>query len=609
MCGVAGYIGVEQIPEERLRECLRRMGRRGPDHAAARHWRTSAGREVHVIHSRLSIIDLDARSNQPFQLGSMWIANNGEIYNYVEMRRALEQRGAVFRTTSDTEVLLAALSMDGISALDQLEGMWSFALFDEKDGSVTLCRDRFGEKPFYVFTDATGTYFGSEIKFIAALRGEWPKVNRIQVLRYLVNGYKSLYKKGETFYQGVTELPPGRWRRYAADGTVTEEAYWRPRFAPQEMSFGEAVAGVRDRLIRAVGMRLRADVPLAFCLSGGVDSNVLAGLAKTVFHHDVHGFTVNNTDRRYEERDMVELSIRALNLRHTWVPSETEDFLPRLRELIQTHDAPVYTISYFAHWRLMSHIARAGYRVSVSGTGADEIFSGYFDHHLAYLYDLRGDAPAAKKAREEWRSQVRPFVRNPFLGDPDLFLRDPAFRGHIYLNADELATRLRHPWAEPFEEDSLAGDLLRNRMMNEMFYETVPVILHEDDLNAMHFSIENRSPFLDRELYDFVQTVPTRHLVQNGRAKALLREAARGWVSDQILDNPRKVGFNAPVRSFLNTQDPNTRAWLLSDGPVAEFVNVKKMKAVLDMADLPNSESKFLFNYANAKIFLEERAA
>lgn len=608
MCGIAGYVGTKPLVEGRARECMKRLGRRGPDHVEERCWRTPTGRSVHILHSRLSIIDLDARANQPFQRGAKWIANNGEIYNYLEIRRDLELRGEKFHTTSDTEVLLAALSMDGTAALDRLEGMWAFAVFDENDGSLTFCRDRFGEKPLYFFSDATGTYFGSEVKFIAALRGEWPKVNRNQILRYLVNGYKSLYKKGDTFYEGVTELAPGRWRRYAADGTVSEQAYWRPRFAPEEMSFDEAVAGVRERLIRAVGLRLRADVPLAFCLSGGVDSNVLAGLAKAVFHHDVHGFTIANTDRRYEERDMVELAVHALGHRHTWIPSETEDFLPRLRELIQTHDAPIYTITYFAHWRLMFYIAQAGYRVSVSGTGADEIFSGYFDHHLAYLYDMRADEPAAKLAREAWCSQVRPFVRNPYLGDPDLFLRDPRFRGHIYLNADEFAARLRQPWSEPFEEASLAKDLLRNRMMNEMFYETVPVILHEDDLNAMHYSVENRSPFLDRELFDFVQTVPTRHLVQKGRAKALLREAARGWVPDPILDNPRKVGFNAPVRSLLNTQDPDTRAWLLSDGPIAEWVDVKKMEAVLNKAELPNSESKFLFNYVNTKMFLEEHA-
>jgi asparagine synthase (glutamine-hydrolysing) len=585
-----------EIPEDRVRECLRRMGRRGPDHAAARRWRTPAGRNVHLLHSRLSIIDLDPRANQPFARGSRWIANNGEIYNYREVRQDLERRGETFHTTSDTEVLLAALATEGVSALDRLEGMWAFALYDERDGTSLLSRDRFGEKPLYLLTDDTGLYFGSEVKFIAALRGEWPRVNQGQILRYLVNGYKSLYKTKDTFYHGVRELPAGSCLHVSADGSAREESYWRPRFEPREMSFEDAVAGVRDRLRRAVELRLRADVPLAFCLSGGVDSNVLAGLAKTVFGYDVHGFTVDNQDRRYEEREMVELAVRRHGFRHTWVPSETRDFLPRLRELIRSHDAPVYTITYFAHWRLMSRVAKDGYRVSVSGTGADEIFSGYFDHHLAYLHDVRDDASVAA-ARAAWNDQVRPFVRNPFLGDPDLFVRDPSFRGHIYLNADDFAATLRRPWSEAFAEERLASDLLRNRMMNEMFHETVPVILHEDDLNAMHYSIENRSPFLDRGLYEFVQSVPTRHLVRNGRAKALLREAARGWAPDEILENPRKVGFNAPIRAFLDADDPSVRSWLGGDGPISELVDVAKVANLLTKPNLPNSESKFLFNF------------
>jgi asparagine synthase (glutamine-hydrolysing) len=474
MCGIAGYIGTADIPEERVTECLRRMARRGPDHAAARRWRTPAGREVQLLHSRLSVIDLDPRANQPFQRGPLWIATNGEVYNYRETRQDLVRRGEVFHTQSDTETLLSAFSVDGVAALDRLEGMWAFALYDERDGSLLLCRDRFGEKPLYLFSDGGGTYFGSEVKFISALLGRQPGVNLDQIRRYLVNGYKSLYKRGETFHQGVRELPPGYWRRFPDEGSSQEQPYWRPSNGIREMTYDEAVAGVRERLMRTVDLRLRADVPLAFCLSGGVDSTVLAGLAKTVFGYDVHGFTIDNTDRRYEEREMVELSVRSLGLRHTWVPAETREFLPRLRELIRAHDAPLYTITYYAHWRLMAEIAGAGYRVSISGTGADELFSGYYDHHLAYLYDRRADGEDVLRAREAWAAHVRPYVRNPFLGDPDLFHRDPSFRGHIYLNADTFAATLRRPWAEPFEERSLAPELLRNRMMNEMFYETVP---------------------------------------------------------------------------------------------------------------------------------------
>ena len=147
---------------------------------------------------------------------------------------------------------------------------------------------------------------------------------------------------------------------------------------------------------------------------------------------------------------------------------------------------------------------------------------------------------------------------------------------------------------------------MRNRMANELRNESVPVILHEDDLNAMYFSVENRSPFLDTALFDWCQAVPTRHLVRRGLAKSVLRECVRGLVPDSILDNPRKVGFNAPVLDYLDVADPAVCAELLADSPIFEIVRKDRIRALLDNDNLPNSQSKFLFNFVNAKIFLEE---
>ncbi len=607
MCGIAGYVGTSEIAPNRLEECLRRMGRRGPDHAAWKHWKADGNREVYFLHSRLSIIDLDPRANQPFVRGPHCIITNGELYNYLEIRRDMEARGEKFGTTSDTEVLLAALAVNGSAALDQFEGMWAFAVFDENDGSLTLCRDRFGEKPLWIHRDNTGIYFGSEIKFISALTGRTPRVRRDQVFRYLVNGYKSLYKKNGGFFEDFVELPPASILRIDKEGGETLDRYWNPRCRPDDaLSYADAVEGVRRRLIRSVELRLRADVPLAFCMSGGVDSNSLISVAKRVLNRDVHGFTIANTDSRYEEQDLVDHAVRELGLRHTSIPIRSEGFLEDLRVLVRQHDAPVFTITYFAHWRLMESIAKDGYRISVSGTAADELFSGYFDHHLAYLYEVRRDPSRHANAKEEWRKEVQPYVRNPFLKDPDLFLRDPGFRDHIFLDADQFSLFLKKPWRETFQEEQYSGDLLRNRMLNELFHENVPVILHEDDLNAMYFSIENRSPFLDRDLFEFAFQIPTCHLVRAGRAKALLRDAMRGLVPDRIRTNPRKVGFNAPVYDFLNVSDVTVRQTLLGESPIYDFVRKEKIADLIAKPDLPNSESKFLFYFVSAKMFLEE---
>jgi asparagine synthase (glutamine-hydrolysing) len=610
MCGIAGFVGLTPLTDGAVSECLTRMRRRGPDAARVSSWRMGSGRIVQLLHTRLSIIDLDVRANQPFNIGSKWLAYNGELYNYLELRDALRRQGHTFRTESDTEVLLTLLSKEGCASLDRCEGMWAFAVYDEIDGSLLLCRDRFGEKPLYLFRNASGIYFGSEVKFIAALLGQRLTVNYSHVYRYLVNGYKALHKADEHFFEGIKELRPGSWLRIDGDGRETTANYWRPSIVPDDtMSYASAVEGARERLIQAVRIRLRADVPLAFCMSGGVDSNALLSIARRQFDYDVHGFTIVNDDARYEEQEMVDLVVHELDIRHTSVPARTDDFLSKLRTLVCQHDGPVYTISYFAHWMLMEAIAREGFRISISGTAADELFTGYYDHHLAYLYEIRSDPVRHAASLDAWTRHVRPIVRNPHLSNPNLFLGDPGFRDHIFLDASVFSGFLRQPWIEPFSEASLSGDLLRNRMLNELFHEAVPVILHEDDLNAMYYSVENRSPYLDRELFEFCFSIPTRHLIQDGRAKQVLRDAMRGIVPQPVLDSRRKVGFNAPILSFLDVANSETRAQLLDDGPIFEHVRRDRIEELLDKDFLPNSQSKFLFYFLNSKIFLEEYAA
>jgi asparagine synthase (glutamine-hydrolysing) len=254
----------------------------------------------------------------------------------------------------------------------------------------------------------------------------------------------------------------------------------------------------------------------------------------------------------------------------------------------------------------MELIAAHGYRIAVSGTAADELFTGYFDHHLAYLYEIRDDRELSKSAREAWLQVVKPFVRNPYLQNPDLFFENPAMRDHIFFGADGFARYLKTAWSEPFAEQCYSQNLLRSRMLNELFHETVPVILHEDDLNAMYFSIENRSPYLDRPLFDFCNRIPTRHLVHEGFAKSVLREAMEGIVPPRALWERRKVGFNASLHSLLDLEDPCVREWILDDGPIYQHVRRPLIEAELAKRELSNSRSKFLFYFLASKAFLEE---
>ncbi len=609
MCGIAGYIGAREIAPEVIHGCLGLMHRRGPDQADFHHAQMQNGQHVYLLFSRLAIIDLDPRSSQPFRVGNHTLVFNGEIYNYVEQRKQLEEQHSIpFATESDSEVLMHTLIQYGLEGLDELEGMWGFAYYNATDETVTLSRDRFGEKPLYYYRDAEGGfYFASEPKCIFQLLGRKLPINHQHLYRFLVNGYKSLYKVQEHFFVGLQQVKTAHTLTLRSDHSIEERPYWIPQFHIDEsMSYADAVEGARERLLETVRLRLRADVPLAFCMSGGIDSNTLISIANNVFNYQAHGFTIVNTDERYDEQDLVERAVATQGLKHTSVPIHHGNFLEQLSTLVQYHDAPIYTISYFAHWQLMQAVHAHGYKISLSGTAADELFSGYYDHHNLYLYQMhQEDHTRYAEALGHWQREVQPIVRNPYLGNPRYFIEDAQSRQHIYLENETFATYLRQPFAEAFSEVEYTPVMMRNRMANELFAESIPVILHEDDLNAMYYSIENRSPFLDRRLFEFTSSIPTRHLIQNGRAKSVLRESMRGIVPDFILDNPRKVGFNAPLFDYLNVADPQVKAYLHDTSVVYDYIEHDKIEQLLTQPQLLNSQSKFLFSFIGTKMFME----
>jgi asparagine synthase (glutamine-hydrolysing) len=273
MCGIAGYIGMRELGEASIASAMSSLGQRGPDHSDHRIFPAGEqGANVTLIHTRLAIIDLDARSNQPFSMNGYTVVFNGEIYNYIELRRELITAGVEFRTTSDTEVLLAAYMHYGQEFTEKLEGMWSFAIWDPFRNVLLLSRDRFGEKPLYIYRDGQGLFFASEVKALFALSGIRPDINFDQLLRYNLLGYKSLYKKKQIYFRDIQEVASGMTMTITTGLQVTESRYWQPRVNERSMSLAEAIEGSRHYLTESVRLRMRSDVPVAFCLSGGVDS-------------------------------------------------------------------------------------------------------------------------------------------------------------------------------------------------------------------------------------------------------------------------------------------------------------------------------------------------
>ena len=391
MCGIAGFFCKNQISESRIDSTLQLMKNRGPDHQDAKVFTNqSSSKTVGLLHSRLSIIDLDPRSNQPFTIGNLSIVYNGEIYNFVELRKQLQKKNISLITQSDTEVLLHYFKIYGENCVDYFEGMWAFAIYNSIDGSLFLSRDRFAEKPLYYMENCDGFFFGSETKFLKSLSGTVLSVNRDHLMRHLAHGYKSLYKTNQTYFIGVRELKFAQNIWVSPKGVSKPYRYWLPNSeVDNTLSLEDSISGARESLLESVKIRLRADVPLAFCLSGGVDSAAIASIAAKEFNAKVTTFSIIDSDERYNEEDNIMATVEDLECDHHLILASQQNPLQRLEKLIHYHDAPIATISYYVHSMISESIHKGGYRVSFSGTSADELFTGYYDHFILHLNEMR----------------------------------------------------------------------------------------------------------------------------------------------------------------------------------------------------------------------------
>lgn len=606
MCGIAGYIGSTARTPDQISKALQVMYHRGPD--ANGSWSGMFGQNyVSVLHTRLSIIDLDSRSNQPFVDQDALLVFNGEIYNYKEIRAKLENLGFSFATTGDTEVLFYALKYWGKEVHEHLEGMWAFAFLDFRKNLFFLSRDRFGEKPLYLHRAPNGYFFGSDVRAIEALSGSRLGVNENHILRYLVAGYKSLYKSAETFFDDVIELEPGKMLSFSLRGDSTVTSYWHPALIDSDMSRQEAVEGVRERLIESMRLRIRSDVPMAFCLSGGVDSVSLTSIAVKVFKTSVETYSIIDSDERYNEWVNISSTIDDLSCNNIAIYLEPGDHLGKLSSLIANINQPVATITYYIFSLLIEHLAGRGIKTVITGTGADELLTGYYDHFILHLHQIKGHSSYNRRL-EEWREHILPIVRNPHLQDPELYDKDINFREHIYFKQEEFIEYLRSSFYENFTERNYHHDLLKNRMLNELFHESCRLIINEVDMITMRYSVEGRNPFLDRNLFEFAFSIPTPYLIQDGYGKSVLRDAMKGIINDKVRLDRQKRGFNASIASIADFKDRKVREAILDNSPIYDLVRKDKIEQAMSATSFPNSFSKFLFSFLSAKFFLEQRA-
>ena len=607
MCGISGYISDEKLIRKNSEiNTINLMRLRGPN---SDNYITKfvQNKKIALLHSRLNIIDLKERSNQPFIIDNFTLIFNGEIYNYLEIRNKLKHKYK-FKTQSDTEVLLRAFQEYGEKCVDHFVGMWAFAIWDDKKKELFLSRDPFGEKPLYYYLSEKGFFFGSEIKFIKSLCKKNFTINKGLINDHLFLGYKSLNKKNLTYYNKIYSLESSTNIKINLKLKITKKKYWNPKLeVDKKISKYDAIEGIKCHLINSVKYRLRADVPLAFCLSGGIDSSLLASIARKKLNQEISTFSIIDSDPRYNEEENINIINKELKSNSNLIKlKKKKNFFDRMKNLVHQHDGPLATLSYYIHSFLTEQISKQGYKVSISGTGADEIFTGYYDHHLLFFQTIRKSKDFAKNL-DMWRKYVLPNIRNENLKNPYSYINNKYDRSIVYEKNYNLFDYSLTKSKSNFEEKYFCQELMRNRMLNELFYEVVPVILKHDDLNSMYYSIENRSPYLDRDLIEFSLKLSPNYFIENGFQKYLLRCASKRILNDKIRLNRQKKGFNASISSLVDMKNQDNLEYIFDiKSPIAEIINLKQLKKDINkLKVIPNHFSKLIFSLIGSKIFLE----
>ena len=600
MCGISGFFGKEKISKDIINSSLNLMKNRGPDFQDYKEIKVNNYINLYFLHSRLSILDLKERSNQPFKKKHIVLIFNGEIYNYKEIRINLEKYGYKFSTESDTEVLANAYLHYGENCVNFFEGMWSFAIWDDKIKKLFLSRDRFGEKPLFFYKKENAFYFASEIKFIKSLSLDNFKINKEKINLNLLHGYKSIHKDNKTYFDKIVSLEPGYNLIIDSNLKKKKYKYWNPLIKQNKnLSYKEACEGVNFYLKKSLKIRLRSDVPIAFCLSGGVDSSLLTSIAVKEFNVKATTYSIIDKDKRYNEEKNILATIKDLKCKNNLIYLNYKDTLSNLKKLVQYHESPISTISYLAHSFLSKKISKDKFKVAISGAGADELFTGYYHHHLLYLKILK-NSKVFKNKFIEWKKHVLPFVRNPNLRSIKLLHKKNNYEDINFIKNFVMNNVKKN------KEFFFSGtDILRNKMLNELFYEVIPVILHHDDLNSMYYSIENRNPFLDKDLFEFANSIPSLFLINNGYQKSVLRDSFKNVLNDKVRLDRQKKGFNASINTVINFKDPKIKSFLFDkNSEINDFVNMKKIKKEINNNNT-NQFSKFLFSVLNTKIFLD----
>lgn len=571
MCGIAGLVYKNPSYKAEIGEVKKMtdaIAHRGPDGEG--QW---AENNIALGHRRLSIIDLDNRSNQPMISGckNYVIIFNGEIYNYLEIKEELQRQGVEFSTESDTEVIIEAYKYYGKQCFEQFNGMWALCIYDKKKKELIFSRDRFGIKPLYILENQYVLAFASEVKGILTAFPEENIQDNVMLYRFLAGTVNEDVDE-HSYYKNIKIFPRATYMVYGLnDYSRTYIKYWN---VDEELFYEKWVKGknpikqFRNLFNDSIRLRLRSDVEIGACLSGGIDSSAIVGCALNQNHGSIHTFTSVYKDKECDEREYAECVNQSCHTNSHYIePDEEEKFFEEyIQRINYYHDGPVRGASLYSQYMVMKEASKY-VKVVLDGQGADELFAGYIRYYSSYISDLinqhnlRGRIKAINLliiVKNKWPKLLNSIATNQIvdlLGIYNSFMFTNSISDKIenmYHGCKMFSDNFMHSVEEKYKADNIRlSSELNTRLCMDIITNAIPGLLHNEDSNSMAFSIESRVPFLDYRLVEFSLALNAKYKIRRKYTKWIVREGCKKYIPRKVRKRTDKMGFPAPFARWL----------------------------------------------------------
>ena len=562
MCGIAGIIDSSIVEEKEI--TLIKMAdvlvHRGPD--AHGYW-YSKDKSVGFAHQRLAVNDLSSMANQPMTFMHRYcIVYNGQLYNYIELRKDLQKVGYQFKTNSDTEVLLTLYDCYKENCLQYIDGAFAFSIWDEEEQLLFAARDRFGEKPYYYCNQENRFLFASEMKAIWAA-GVDKRIEERMLLNFLTLGYlQNQSDKSQTFYKSIYSLPPAHYLT-CRKGELTVKKYWNlDKQICQDISETNAIHKLDQLLSESVSRRMRCDVELGITLSGGIDSSSILYYMQKNEKKSYKSFSAVFPGFERDEQLLIEKATQQFPTERYFVNTNEGALISEFEKLAYHQEEPFASSSVFVQYCVYQKAQHHGIKVLLDGQGADEVISGYHKYIHWYLQELLGKNKCnqfiseKKKLKENkidmnwsWKNIIATY----FPSHVSVALEQKEYR-KIFKNHDistDFLSCLRGSEWEGIHKPVVTklNDILHFNVVENGLEE----LLRYADRNSMANGCELRLPYLSHELVAFIFSLPSHYKIKNGFTKFLLRQTVQSHLPNEIVWNTEKIGFEPPQKKWMQS--------------------------------------------------------